>query len=142
MIKKILTKTCVYYTVIITAFYTFGLLMNNSAQWIPTLRIAYSLLGFSLGFSALNEGIKRAKISFPAKFAVHLLSSAVLYYLIFVIGGGFLKNGGSTLAAMIVFAFVYAIGAVIILVLRWLLGTKKKEAGKADEAEYNSIFKK
>ena len=44
LFKKILTKGCIYYTVIITAFYTFGLLAESSSQWIPTLRIAYSLL--------------------------------------------------------------------------------------------------
>ncbi len=137
--KKILTNGCVFYTVIITAFYTLGLLAEDGVQWIPTLRIAYSLLIFSLCFSALNEGVKRLPVSFPGKVLSHLASSALLYYLVFVLGGGFHKNGGSTLAAMLIFAAVYAIGFLFFAVFRWLFGFKKKE--KATE-EYKSIFRK
>ena len=140
--KKILTNGCVFYTVILTAFYTLGLLAEDGVQWIPTLRIAYSLLIFSLCFSALNEGVKRLPVSFPGKVFSHLAASAILYYLVFVLGGGFHKNGGSTLAAMLVFAFVYAIGTVIVLVIRRLFGTKEKDAKKANGGDFKSIFDK
>lgn len=140
--KKILTNTCIFYTLLITAIYTFGLLADTSGHWIPTVRIAYSLLGFSLGFAALNEVTKKLKFGFVPKYFLHLAVSALLYYLIFVLGGGFHKNGGSTLAAMLVFAFVYAIGTVIVLVLRWLFGTKEKGSKKANGGEFKSIFDK
>ena len=137
--KKILTNGCVFYTVILTAFYTLGLLAEDGVQWIPTLRIAYSLLIFSLCFSALNEGVKRLPVSFPGKVFSHLAASAILYYLVFVLGGGFHKNGGSTLAAMLILAAVYAIGFLFFAVLRWLFGSKKREK---EAKEYKSIFQK
>ena len=137
--KKILTNGCVFYTVILTAFYTLGLLAEDGVQWIPTLRIAYSLLIFSLCFSALNEGVKRLPVSFPGKVFSHLAASAILYYLVFVLGGGFHKNGGSTLAAMLIFAAVYAIGFLFFAVFRWLFGSKKREK---EAKEYKSIFQK
>lgn len=142
LFKKILTNGCVYYTVIITAFYTFGLLAENGSQWIPTLRIAYSLLGFSLCFSALNELLKKRKFGFAPKLFLHFGISALVYFLLFVLGGGFHQNGGSILAAMLVFSAVYALGAVIVLLFRWLfgLGTKETKPKKADE--YKSIFDK
>lgn len=142
LFKKILTKGCIYYTVIITAFYTFGLLAESSSQWIPTLRIAYSLLGFSMCFSAVSETVKLLKVGFAAKFFLHLGISALIYYLIFVLGGGFHQNGGSTLAAMLVFAFVYALGTVVFLVIRWLLGAETKTKEKKKGEEYKSIFDK
>ncbi len=140
--KKIITNSCIYYTFLITAFYTFGLLAEDSTGWIPTLRIAYSLLGFSVGFSALNAFTARMKTGFAAKFFLHFPVTAVLYYLIFVLGGGFRENGGTTLAAMIVFAFLYAVGTVIVLIVRRLLSPKGTETQNGDGTRYTSMFQK
>ncbi len=135
-IKRILTNGCIFYTVLITAFYTFGLLAEGASGWIPTLRIAYSLLGFSVGFSALNELLASVPLGFAPRVLLHLVSTALLYYLIFVLGGGFRQNGGTTLAAMLAFAVLYAVGLAIVLIARWLFGPKKTDS------EYKSIFDK
>lgn len=149
-IKKILINGCVFYTITITAFYTFGLLAENSTQWIPTLRIAYSLLAFSMCFSAVNEVVGALRLGFVPRMGIHFAVNAVLFYLIFVLGGGFHTNGGSTLAAMLCYVFVYAIGAVIAAVLRYLFADTVKAADKAkgrakeiqEPEEYKSLFQK
>lgn len=138
-LKKILTNACVYYTVIITVFYTFGSLVNNSTL-IPNLRM-YALLGFSLCFSALNEGLKKIKFSFAIKFLLHLAASGLLYYLSFIVGSGLHKNSGQAIAGMIVFTFVYLIGTVILLVTR-RVSAKKTKSQKGAKEEYTSMFKK
>lgn len=145
--RKILTNGCVAYTVIILAFYTFGLMAGNTS-WIPTQRIAYSLLVFAMCFSALNEAVGRVRLTFPARLGIHFAACAVLYFFIFVIGGGFHKNGGSILAALLCYLFVYAVGAVIVCVCRYLFADTVREketaAGQAKETQkpedYKSMF--
>ena len=150
-IKKILTNGCIYYTVMITLFYTFGLLAGNSTQWIPTLRIAYSLLAFSMCFSAVNEGVSQLRWNFLPRMGLHFGVNGVLFYLIFVLGGGFHTNGGSTLAALLCYVFVYAIGALIVCMLRYLFADSVKGMDRAKgrtkgreepEEEYQSLFGK
>jgi len=145
-LKKILTNGCIFFTIIITAFYTFGLVIDKSGQWIPTLRVAYSLLGFSMLFSALCTAVGKMRMTYLPKLAIHFAACAVLYYLVFVLGGGFAKNGGSTLAAMIVFLFVYVLGAVVVSVGRRLTKDEKKtnrsKKNDGDEDDYKSIFNK
>ncbi len=145
-LKKILTLGCIIYTILITAVYTFGLLFNDTGLWIPTLRIAYSLLGFSMGASAVYVLLDGLRLPFDGKLPLHFIATALLYYLIFVIGGGFSENGSSVLAAMLIFLAIYALGAIIVLVMRWLLkdnGEQKKKTNKKNDTSdnYQSIFK-
>lgn len=149
-IKKILTNGCVYYTVLLTAFYTFGLLAENASQWIPTLRIAYALLIFSMGFSAVSTLVGSLRMGFAPRLAIHFVVSAILFYLSFVLGGDFVSNGGSALAAMLCYIFVYAVGALIVVMLRYLFSdiVQKRDAekGRSREAqkpeEYQPMFQK
>jgi len=68
----------------------------------------------------------------------------------FVLGGGFQSNGGSVVVAMGCYLFVYAIGTLLVLMIRYLKGDSSKKqkgsahtpnAGKSDNTdEYQTLF--
>ncbi len=145
--KKILTHGCVFYTVLMTLFTLGSFLLYGSELKAITVRLVLSLLCISMGLSAVNVLTGKLKLPFGGKLCIHFVSTALLYYLIFVLCGGLLENGTGTLAAMLIFLAAYALGTAAVLIKKRLAknsGEKPEgQTAKNDEnGEYHSIFKK
>ena len=134
-IKKIVSQTCVIYTVILTSIYTLGAFVNSS--WIPTVHMVYSCLAFSLVLAALNMFLFSDKLVMPLRLLIHFAASSLIFYLMFIVWGGYQSNGGSVITAMLVYIFAYALCAAIVAVYRYL--TSETANSKKD---YKSKFDK
>lgn len=134
--KKALINACIIYTVLITAVYTLGAFVNSS--WVPTVQMVYSCLGYSLILSALNLFLFSDKLVFALRLLIHFSCSSVIFYLMFIVWGGYKSNGGSVLTALLVFVFVYLLLGAIVCGYRYLTNDSSEKVN--EESEYNSIF--
>ena len=142
-IKKVLVQTCVIYAVILTSVYTLGAFVNSS--WVPTIKMVYSCLGFSFVLSLLNLFLFSDKLVFALRLVIHFGISAVMFYLMFAVLGGYKANGGSVITALLVYIFAYALCGAIVGVYRYLtaeIKTSKKEYKTQFDDEYKSQFGK
>ena len=148
-IKKVLCGTCVLYTFFITALYILGYYIDKS--YVPTLRMAMSLLLFSAVLSALNSFLFSDRLVFALRLLIHYVSTTIVFYIVFILWGGFQKSGGSVLTALLLYTFVYAICALIILMFRYLTAESRNSSkkyenkfdgrkSKADQNEYRNQF--
>lgn len=136
LFKKTLTNACVIYTVILTAIYTLGAFVNSS--WVPTVQMVYSCLGFSIILSVLNIFLFSDKLVLALRLLIHFVSSSVIFYLLFIVWGGYKSNGGSVLTAFLVYCFAYVLCGAIVGCYRYLKADNgEKNTG---DAEYSSIF--
>lgn len=140
-IKKILSQTCVIYTVILTSVYTLGAFVNSS--WVPTVHMVYSCLVFSLVLAALNLFLFSDKLVMPLRLLIHFTASSLIFYLMFIVWGGYQSNGGSVITALLVYVFAYILCAAIVAAYRYLtaetVNSKRVYTAKFDE-EYKSQF--
>lgn len=133
-LKNIVLHACVIYTVILTAVYTLGAFVNSS--WVPTVQMVYSCLGFSLVLSALNSFLFSDKLVFALRLLIHFVASTFIFYMLFIVWGGYKSNGGSVLTALLVFVFAYVLCAAVVGIYRYL--TVDKDSAKSEE--YKSMF--
>lgn len=135
-IKKVILNACVIYTIMLTAVYTLGAFVNSS--WIPTVRMVYSCLAFSIILSALNSFLFSDMLVFALRLLIHFISSSVIFYVLYIVWGGYKSNGGSTLTALLVFVFVYVLCAAIVGIFKYLFPDKKSNDKQINE--YKPIF--
>ncbi len=135
-IKKVVLNACVIYTVMLTAVYTLGAFVNSS--WIPSVRMVYSCLIFSTVLSALNSFLFSDCLVFPLRLLIHFVSSSIIFYILYIVWGGYKSNGGSILTALLVFVFAYVLCGAIVGIYRYLFPEKKK--ANAENETYNSLF--
>ncbi len=138
LLKKAALQACVIYTVLLTAVYTLGAFVNSS--WVPTVQMVYSCLGLSLAVALLNLFLFSDRLVFFMRLLIHFVSIGVIFYLMFVVWGGYRANGGSVLTAMLVYLFVYIICAAIVGAYRYLISGDNKR--KSADGEYRSMFDK
>lgn len=143
-IKKTVSQTCVIYTVILTSVYTLGAFVNSS--WVPTVQMVYSCLGFSLVLALLNLFLFSDKLVMPLRLLIHFAVSSLIFYLLFVVWGGYQSNGGSVITALLIYVFAYILCAAIVAAYRYLtsesVNAKKGYSAKFNkpEEEYKSQF--
>ncbi len=137
-LKKAVLQACVIYTILLTAVYTLGAFVNSS--WVPTVQMVYSCLGLSLAVALLNMFLFSDRLVFALRLLIHFVSIGVIFYLMFVVWGGYKSNGGSTLTAMLVYLFVYIICAAIVGAYKYL--TSGDDKAKSADGGYKSIFDK
>ena len=131
--KKILTQACVIYTFLVTAVYLLGNAVDS--HMVPTLNMVLALLVFSAVVSAANAFLFSDKLVFPIRLIIHYIATAVVFYIAFVVWGGYKDNGGSVLSILLIYTFAYVICAVIIGVYRWLTAESRTA-----HTEYSSLF--
>ena len=100
------------------------------------LPILYSCLGFSLVLSALNLFLFSDKLVFALRLLIHFIASTFIFYMLFIVWGGYKSNGGSVLTALLVFVFAYVLCGAIVGIYRYL--TVDNDGAKGEE--YKSIF--
>ncbi len=131
--RRVLTRACVFYTVLITAAYFLGASVNTA--WLPTVPTVVSLLCFALWLGLSAEFLASDLLTAPIRMILHFAATFLLFYLTFLRLGGYLKNGGSLFTAAAVYVFVYAVCAVVVLLVRWLTADAETK-GKP----YRSLF--
>ena len=134
-LKKTLGSTCVYYTFFITALYLLGVYVSSS--WVPTLHMVFALLLFSFVLSAGNSFLFSDKLIFSLRLLIHYVTTTIIFYVIFVLWGGFQANGGSVLTALLAYSFVYLICTLIVFIYRYITAEKRTE-----KTEYMGVFEK
>lgn len=129
-LKTVLCGACVLYTFFITALYILGYYIDKS--YVPTLQMAMSLLLFSAVLSALNSFLFSDRLVFALRLLIHYVSTTIIFYIVFVLWGGFQESGGSVLTALLLYTFVYVICALIILMFRYLTAESRNSTKKYD----------
>ncbi|NLZ37115.1 MAG: DUF3021 family protein [Clostridiales bacterium] len=131
---NILYPGCVIFSVCVFAFALLGTL-GEARNIVPGLLYMFLLLVFSLLLAALNR-LFYSSFSTPAQFALHFLGTAADFIVIFILAGGFYKNGAkSTMIIMLFFVLIYAVVISIYLGVRSL-----KRKRKIDSSEYKKQF--
>ena len=132
-LKKTIGSACIFYTFFITAFYLLGVYVDSN--WVPTLHMVISLLLFSFVLAAANSFLFSNKLVFPLRLLIHYVTTTAVFYIVFVLWGGFQANGGSVLTALLVYSFVYLICALAVFMYRYITAESRVK-----NTEYKSVF--
>lgn len=142
-LKKTAAHACVFYTFFITALYLLGVYVDS--HWVPTLHMVFSLLLFSFVLAAANSFLFSNRLVFTLRLLIHFVTTSIVYYIVFVLWGGYQANGGSVLTALLVYAFVYLICTLLVFMYRYItaeIRTSNKAYTNAFDGkdEYHSQF--
>jgi len=133
LIGRIASRACIVYTILTLLLYTGGSLASGiEREWIPTLRMMYMVLVFSLGFSAACELVLRASLPAALRLVIHYAVTAGIFYVTFVVWGGYSASPASAFAILLAFTAVYAICAIVFVCIRRLTAAKKRNAQSYD----------
>ncbi len=133
-LKKTIGSACIFYTFFITSLYLLGVYVDSN--WVPTLHMVISLLLFSFVLAAANSFLYSNKLIFSLRLLIHYAATTTVFYIIFVLWGGFQANGGSVLTALLVYSFAYLICALVVFMYRYITAESR-----AKNTEYKSVFK-
>ncbi len=142
-LKKMVCHACVFYTFFITALYLLGVYVDSN--WVPTLHMVFALLLFSFVLAAANSFMFSDKLIFALRLLIHYILTTIVFYIIFILWGGFQANGGSVLTALLVYSFAYLICALIIFMYRYITAeirtsNQKYKNAFEEKNEYKSQF--
>ncbi len=141
LFKKLISHSAIIYSLLVTSVYTLGAAVNSA--WIPTTKMVYGCLAFSVILSVLNLFLFSRMLIFPLRLLIHYAASALMFYLLFALWGGYLQNGGSVIIALLLYTFSYAMIGVIIGIYRYITSenenSSKKYTKKFDDS-YTSQF--
>ena len=128
-IKQILSDGCVFYTVLTLLLYTGGMLASDrEREWIPTLGMMFTVLLFSVLFAAVNYTVSHAKLPSVLKLLLHYAVTTVIFYVLFILWGGFAKNASTVLVVLVTYTLLYIIIALLLFVIRYLRGGVKNRS--------------
>ena len=131
--KKTLTNACVIYTFLVTSVYLLGAMVDS--HLVPNLTMILSLLFFSVALSATNSFLFSDILILPFRLAIHYIATTFVFYIAFVVWGGYKDNGGSVITILLVYTFVYIILALIVGLLR-----RRTAESFNSKNHYKSIF--
>lgn len=144
IIKKIITHGCVLNTVLLIVMYSAGMLINEN--FIPTIDRVFSLLFFSLALAGANIFLFSRKLNFPLRLLVHYLFTAAIFYVAFILWGGYNGKASGVLIILVLFTLLYGICVGITAAIRSIFkvsGNTKKEYKKVydkKEDDYKPLF--
>ena len=135
-VVKILSRACIFFTVAILLLYTVGTLISDiEHKWIPSLKTVYIVFVFSVLFSCANQLLFQAKIPSVLRLLIHYGITTLIFYILFVVWGGYDAKASSVLVILLAYTFLYAICALVFGIIRYVSG-----ASKRDRAEYAQQF--
>lgn len=135
-LKKILSDGCIFYTVITLVLYTGGMLFSTvEREWIPTLGMMFTVLLFSVLFSAANYVVIHTKLTAVLKLLLHFAVTTVIFYVLFILWGGFAARGSAVLVILLTYTLVYAIAALVFFAVR-----RVRASVKNTDAKYENLF--
>lgn len=134
-LKHIISEGCVINTVLIVAMYALGLTVD--AGLIPTFSRVIGVLGYSIVLALANSLFFASKMKVFPRLLIHFLSTAAVFYIMFVLVGGYKASAGSLVAVIASYLVVYAIVAAVVAAVRSILAADKKE-----KQEYKKVYDK
>ena len=135
-VKQILTHGCVLFTVLSVTMYSASAIFSGKLNgWIPKLDLILMLLAMSFAICAANLLFKSEKVPVALRVPIHFVILGIVYYFLFIVWGGFAKNGGTTLVALILYTVIYAVCISVYFAVRGII---KKNNNK--KQEYSSMF--
>jgi len=136
VIKRILSHACVYFTVGSLGLYTLGMLFSGiEREWIPTLKMMYMVLVFSVLFASVNEIVRHPTLPGVLKTLIHYAATTVIFAVVFIVWGGFSGTPSSVLVILLAYTLVYAIFALIFYLIHNVFAIRK-----SNSSAYTSLF--
>ena len=121
---KILSRACIWFTVLTLALYTGGMIVSGiEREYIPTLKMVWMVLVFGIVFETANQLVLKSKLAAPLKLVIHFAVTAIVFFIVFILWGGYTARPSSVLVILIVFTLLYAAGALIFWGIRSLIGS-------------------
>ncbi len=135
-LRKIISDGCIFYTILTLLLYTGGMLASTrEREWIPTLGMLFTVLLFSVLFAAANYSVSHTKLTGALKLLFHYGVTALIFYVLFILWGGFSSSPATVLILMLAFTLVYAIAALLVFLVRYVSGGAKNK-----QTKYESQF--
>ena len=129
VIKRILTNACVYFTAFSLVLYTGGMIASGiERQWIPTLSMIYAVFAFSILFSAVNQIVWNTRLAGVLKILIHYVATTAIFYVMFILWGGYTASPSSVLIILMAYTLVYAAASLFIFLLRYIFSSKKNNS--------------
>lgn len=133
VIGRIISHACIYYTAASLALYTGGMIVSGiEREWIPTLKMMYIVFLFSLLFSSVNQLVLPARWPAVLKLLLHYDVSVLIFYVLFILWGGYSQSGSSVLIILVFFTLLYAAGALIYFLCRYASAAARSKSAKYD----------
>ena len=134
-IFDVIKNGCFIFTVItLFSYIVLGLITQTRKEL--NLNLVIILLAFSIVLAFANLLLKQTKLALGVRVVLHFSASTVLYFIVVVIGGGFISSGAQTMIALMFFLLFYALFAII-----YITTSLKKSKKKNKETKYESMFK-
>ena len=135
---EILSRACILYTALSLVLYAAGLMFSTfEKEWIPTFGMLLMLLAFTLLFSAVNRFVLGSNLPGILKLLIHYPVTTALFYVIFIVWGGFSGNGSGVLVILIAYTLLYIIAALIRFAVLHV-----RDAARSSSSSYDSQFEK
>jgi len=136
LIKRILSRACVYFTVTALLLYTVGMLFSGiEREWIPTLEMMYMILAFSVLFSAVNQIVLPSSLPGFLKVLIHYAATTAVFYVIFILWGGFNASASAVFLILLAYTLIYAVISLVYYLIRYACGLKQN-----NKSSYKSQF--
>ncbi|MBR6427247.1 MAG: hypothetical protein IKS28_05420 [Clostridia bacterium] len=136
-VHRVLYPACLLFTVLCVVFSAL-LSWADSEMLLPTISIGNlcQIFCFSLVVAGANLLFSIGKLPYPACFVLHFLCSLAAFWLIFlVIGRHFSEGNAGTM--LLVFAGIYLIFALPVIVVHCVRGrNKKRESEKTYKRQF------
>ena len=136
LVKKILTKACIYFS-IITAVYTVLVMITNVDDELVLLDASRIMLFFvgAVLFSIGNMLLKLPSLNSALKVFLHYIIFLFTFYICFLMPMN--AETSSTIVGLTLFSILYAIVMAIFLLIRSRYASRNSK-----QAEYTPKFKK
>ena len=137
IVKKILCDACVYNTVAVLLLYSVGILLPNGSGLIPKLQYLYMILLFSVLLSIANRLLLSEKLNAFLRTVIHFICVAAVFYVIFIVWGGFSKSGSTTILILLAYTVIYFIFTAVYYIFR---AVRRKNKADVSDDSYESQF--
>ncbi len=133
--KNIISEGCIINTALLIVMYLVGVSLDEG--FIPTLGRFFGILVYSLVLAFANSIFFSSKMKVFPRLLIHFFSTAAVFYIMFVVLGGYKTNAGSIIAIFGLYLVVYAVVAAIVAAVRSIL-----KADENEKKEYKKVYGK
>ena len=131
-VKKIILNGCLINTVCVFAVAALANLFPKEG-FAPSFTTVAMILLFSMLISAAGLLLSLKRMNLAMRVFIHYITVAALFYLIFIVWGGFAARAIVTLFAMLLFTAIYAAAMLLYAVF-------KKRDKAPDTSDYEKQF--
>ena len=132
---RIISEGCIINSALLVIMYLIGVTID--AGFIPTLGTVFGILGYSIILAFANLLFFSSKMKLFPRLLIHFFATAAVFYIMFVLLGGYKGNPGSVIVIFGLYLVIYAIVAAIVAVIRSILKAEENE-----KKEYKKVYGK